>query len=105
MDLENAIYQALNDAKGARKSYEAAKKSAISRSTAYQYAKDKVDYFFRIGEDWKGNKGSKKTSFKIFTNREELYESAKELINENTVILVKGSRSTRMDVVADLLKI
>ncbi len=79
--------------------------STSLHSDIYQYAKDKVDYFFCIGEDWKGNKGSKKTSFKIFTNREELYESAKELINENTVILVKGSRSTRMDVVADLLKI
>ena len=43
LDLENAIYQALNDAKGARKSYEAAEKSAISRSTAYQYAKDKFE--------------------------------------------------------------
>tara|TARA_B100001115_G_C15813856_1_gene403836 strand:- start:38 stop:1369 length:1332 start_codon:yes stop_codon:yes gene_type:complete len=43
LDLENAIYQALNDAKGARKSYEAAKKSEISRKTAYQYAKDKFE--------------------------------------------------------------
>ena len=34
MDLENTIYQALNDAKGAMKSYEAAKKSEIARKTA-----------------------------------------------------------------------
>ena len=43
MDLENAIYQALNDAKGAIKSYEAAKKSEIARKTAYEYAKERFE--------------------------------------------------------------
>ena len=43
MDLENTIYQALNDAKGAKKSYEAAKKSEISRKTAYEYAKERFE--------------------------------------------------------------
>ena len=43
MDLENTIYQALNDAKGAIKSYEAAKKSKIARKTAYEYAKERFE--------------------------------------------------------------
>jgi len=43
MDLENTIYQALNDAKGAIKSYEAAKKSEIARKTAYKYAKERFE--------------------------------------------------------------
>ena len=43
MDLENTIYQALNDAKGAKKSYEAAKKSEIARKTAYEYAKERFE--------------------------------------------------------------
>ena len=43
MDLENTIYQALNDAKGAMKSYEAAKKSEIARKTAYNYAKERFE--------------------------------------------------------------
>ena len=43
MDLENTIYQALNDAKGAMKSYEAAKKSEIARKTAYEYAKERFE--------------------------------------------------------------
>jgi len=73
-------------------------------SDVFQYAKDKVDYFFCLGEDWKGIKKSNKTNFKIFSSHEELYESVKELINQNTVTLVKGSRSTRMDIVADKLK-
>jgi len=71
----------------------------------YQYAKGKVDYFFCLGEDWKDIKGSNKTKFKIFSSHDELYESIKDLINQNTVILVKGSRSTRMDIVADKFKI
>ena len=43
MDLENTIYQALNDAKGAMKSYEAAKKSEIARKTADNYAKERFE--------------------------------------------------------------
>ena len=43
IDLENIIYQALNDAKGAQKSYEAAKKSEIARKTAYEYAKERFE--------------------------------------------------------------
>ena len=43
MDLENTIYQALSDAKGAMKSYEAAKKSEIARKTAYEYAKERFE--------------------------------------------------------------
>ena len=43
MDLENTIYQAFNDAKGAMKSYEAAKKSEIARKTAYEYAKERFE--------------------------------------------------------------
>mgnify|MGYP001192151049 CR=1 FL=1 len=43
MDLENTIYQALNDAKGAMKSYEAAKKSEIARKTAFEYAQERFE--------------------------------------------------------------
>jgi len=84
---------------------ELAENSSYLHSYIHQYAEGKVDYFFCLGEDWKGIKGSKKTNFKIFSSHDELYESVKELINENTVTLVKGSRSTRMDIVADKLKV
>ena len=79
--------------------------SSYLHSEIFQYAEGKVDYFFCLGEDWKGIKGSNKTNFKILSSHDELYETVKELINENTVTLVKGSRSTRMDIVADKLKI
>lgn len=73
-------------------------------SDVYEYAKDKIDYFHCIGEEWSAIQDSDNTNFKIFSSHEELYESAKNLINMDTVTLVKGSRSTRMDIVADKLK-
>ena len=84
---------------------ELAEDSASLHSDIYEYAKGKVDYFFCLGEDWTDIKESNKTNLKIFSSHEELYESVKDLINEHTVTLVKGSRSTRMDIVADKLKI
>ncbi len=83
---------------------ELAKDSRSLHLDAYQYAKDKVDYFYCLGEDWKDIRGFENKNFKMFSSHEELYESVKELINQNTVTLVKGSRSTRMDIVADKLK-
>ena len=43
MDLKNTIYQALNDVKGAKKSFDAAKKAELARKTAYQYAKERFE--------------------------------------------------------------
>ena len=40
----------------------------------------------------------------IFDNHEELFEDLVSIIDKNTIILVKGSRSTRMDLIADKLK-
>ena len=70
----------------------------------YEYAKGKVDYFHCIGEEWNCIKDYDNTNFKILSSHEELYESVKDLINLDTVTLVKGSRSTRMDILADKLK-
>ena len=84
---------------------ELAENSNSLHSDIYEYAKGRVDYFFCIGKDWKDIKVSNRTIFKTFSSHEELYESVKDLINENTVTLVKGSRSTRMDILADKLKI
>ena len=43
LDLENTINEALNDAKGSYKTYEAAKKTLIARETAFKYAQDRFD--------------------------------------------------------------
>ena len=47
---------------------------------------------------------SKKTDLVIFDNHEELFKYLVSIIDGNTIILVKGSRSTRMDLIADKLK-
>jgi len=83
---------------------ELAEGSSSLHLDVYEYAKDKVDYFHCIGEEWNVIEDSDNTNFKIFSGHEELFESVKDLINVDTVTLVKGSRSTRMDIVADKLK-
>ncbi len=83
---------------------ELAEDSNSLHSDVYEYAKDKIDYFYCLGEEWNCIQDPDNTNFKIFSSHEELYESAKNLINLDTVTLVKGSRSTRMDIVADKLK-
>jgi len=83
---------------------ELAEGSSSLHLDVYEYSKDKVDYFHCIGEEWNAIQDSDNTNFKIFSSHEELYESVKDLLNVDTVTLVKGSRSTRMDIVADKLK-
>ena len=43
LDLENTINQSLNDAKGALKAYQAAKKTKLARETSYSYAKERFE--------------------------------------------------------------
>ncbi|WP_299222758.1 TolC family protein [uncultured Psychroserpens sp.] len=43
LDLESTVYQAYVDARGAFKSYEAAKKALESQELAYEYAKERYD--------------------------------------------------------------
>ena len=43
LDLKNIINQSLNDAQGALKAYEAAKKTNLARETAYNYAKERFE--------------------------------------------------------------
>jgi len=40
----------------------------------------------------------------IFKNHDDLYDYLVSIIEEETILLVKGSRSTRMDKIADKLK-
>ena len=83
---------------------ELADDSSSLHSDIYEYAKDKIDYFHCLGEEWSCIHDPDNANFKIFSSHEELYKCSKNLINLDTVTLVKGSRSTRMDVVADKLK-
>ena len=77
-------------------------KSKQIHKDVYNYAKKKVDMIFCMGEEWSGCSEDK--NFKIFKNHEEIYEHIINIIDKNTIILVKGSRSTKMDKLADKLK-
>ena len=69
-----------------------------------EYAKTRVDNFLCLGDSWQegvklfGEKGI------VFSSREELVDHVSSILETDTVILVKGSRSTKMDIVADKLK-
>ena len=69
-----------------------------------EYAKTRVDNFLCLGGSWQegvklfGEKGI------VFSSQEELVDHVSSILETDTVILVKGSRSTRMDIVADKLK-
>jgi outer membrane protein len=43
LDIETNVYQAINDAKGASKAYEAAQKTLIAREEAYNYARERYN--------------------------------------------------------------
>ena len=77
-------------------------KSKQIHKDVYNYAKKKVDMIFCMGEEWSGCSEDK--NFKIFKNHEEIYKHIINIIDKNTIILVKGSRSTKMDKLADKLK-
>ena len=70
----------------------------------YEYASKRVDKILCIGEAWTHCKPRKKTDLVIFDNQQELFKYLVSIIDGNTIILVKGSRSTRMDLIADKLK-
>ena len=69
-----------------------------------KYAIDKVEEFLCIGDLWNeglkalGKKGRK------FSSKDELLNYVSNKVVENTVIMVKGSRATGMDYVADKLR-
>ena len=67
------------------------------------YAKHKVEEFLCIGGLWEeGLKGIPKIGTK-FSSRDDLLEYLKSKLARDTVILVKGSRSSKMDYISDKL--
>ena len=77
-------------------------KSKEIHKDIYNYATKKADMIFCMGEEWSGC--GKDQNLIIYEDHDDLYHHLINLIDENTIILVKGSRSTRMDLIADKLK-
>ena len=81
---------------------ELGKNSKKLHQEMYEYANDRVDEILCIGEEWSECNSSEDLA--IFKNHDDLYDYLVSIIEEETILLVKGSRSTRMDKIADKLK-
>ena len=68
----------------------------------YEYVSERVDKILCIGKAWSGCDSS--DDLLIFKDHDELYDHLVSIIDDETILLVKGSRSTRMDKIADKLK-
>ena len=68
----------------------------------YEYATQRADKILCIGEEW--SQCNSREDLVIFKNHDDLYDYLVSIIEEETILLVKGSRSTRMDKIADKLK-
>ena len=70
----------------------------------YEYISERVDQIFCIGDEWSTCSPNEKQDLSIFENQDDLYSHLISIIDKKTILLVKGSRSTRMDLLADKLK-
>ena len=68
----------------------------------YEYATQRADKILCIGEEW--SQCNSREDLVIFKNHDDLYDYLVSIIEEESILLVKGSRSTRMDKIADKLK-
>jgi UDP-N-acetylmuramoyl-tripeptide--D-alanyl-D-alanine ligase len=68
----------------------------------YEYTSERVDKILCIGKEWSGCDSS--DDLLIFKDHDALYDHLVSIIDNETILLVKGSRSTRMDKIADKLK-
>lgn len=81
---------------------ELGKNSKKLHQEMYEYANDRADEILCIGEEWSECNSSE--DLIIFKNHDDLYDYLVSIIEEESILLVKGSRSTRMDKIADKLK-
>jgi UDP-N-acetylmuramoyl-tripeptide--D-alanyl-D-alanine ligase len=66
------------------------------------YAQYKLDYFFTLGS-LSRHASEAYGSQNHFTDRDALTQSLKKVMNKNTTILIKGSRSAKMDLIVSAL--
>ena len=79
--------------------------SATAHAALGDYAREKgVDYLFTCGEQTRLTADAFGDSARHFSNQVQLAEAVKALLNQDTSVLVKGSRSARMELVVDALR-
>ncbi len=67
------------------------------------FASEKIDYFLCIGEMWQKGLEYYSGNGEIFRNKEDLLEHLNTIPLQDPIIMVKGSRSTKMNEIADKL--
>ena len=83
---------------------ELGEESMSFHTTVAEYAQFKVDSLICIGHLWQqGIKNFGKEGY-FFNTRAEAINHLTSLSKDDTVVLIKGSRSTKMDEVADMLR-
>ena len=78
--------------------------SKLIHKEMYEYASKRVDKVLCIGKSWSECDFDTNKELGIFNDQDLLYDYLVSIIDDKTVLLVKGSRSTRMDIIADKLK-
>jgi UDP-N-acetylmuramoyl-tripeptide--D-alanyl-D-alanine ligase len=78
--------------------------SKLIHKEMYDYASKRVDKVLCIGKSWSECDFDTNEKLEIFNDQDQLYDYLVSIIDNKTVLLVKGSRSTRMDLIADKLK-
>jgi UDP-N-acetylmuramoyl-tripeptide--D-alanyl-D-alanine ligase len=78
--------------------------SKLIHKEMYEYARKRVDKVLCIGKSWSECDFDANEKLEIFNDQDQLYDYLVSIIDNKTVLLVKGSRSTRMDLIADKLK-
>ena len=79
-------------------------KEAIYHQEILHFADNIVDEIWCIGDLWKQEINLKNSSLKIFSNSTELLDYAFKHISRDWIILLKGSRSSAIDQIADNLQ-
>ena len=67
-------------------------------------AAETADNVICLGNEWLNTNVTAK-NIKFFEDQDKLYSFLVTSINADSLILIKGSRSTRMDLIADKLKL
>jgi len=67
------------------------------------FASEKIDYFLCIGEMWRKGLEHYSGNGRIFRSKEDLLKHLNKIPLEDPIIMVKGSRSTKMNEIADKL--
>tara|TARA_B100001013_G_scaffold191467_1_gene115597 strand:+ start:460 stop:1812 length:1353 start_codon:yes stop_codon:yes gene_type:complete len=79
-------------------------KEALFHEQVCAYAKGKVEEFLCVGELWEGGLKHLPKIGKCFKSKDDLFDYISENITEDLVFLVKGSRASGMEFIADKLK-